>query len=144
MTRGPKRIALAPHYAPATCCDRGYGHPSGRPRVSLVPRLSRGTLRRNEKIRFRSSLAVPRDGCPPARPSPRSCNGVSRIMRANPRLPDVAQGGNDLLPVENLPCHAGAVQDAQFGHEPTHKVAGSDVKTNIIAGFAVAAPHLFP
>ena len=25
---------LNPHYARATCCDPGSGHPSGRPRVS--------------------------------------------------------------------------------------------------------------
>src|SRR5512139_492695 len=38
MSRGrPSR-----HYARTTCCDRGYGGPSGRPRVPPVPSLSRG------------------------------------------------------------------------------------------------------
>jgi hypothetical protein len=32
-------------------------------------------------VSLRSSPAVPRDGCPVAQPSPRSCDGVSSIMR---------------------------------------------------------------
>ena len=50
---------------------------AGRPRVSLVPSLSRGTLRRTDKY-----VSDPRPcGCPVARPSPRSRHGVSCIMR---------------------------------------------------------------
>jgi len=30
----PVDLTPNPHYARATCCDRGYGRPSGRPRVS--------------------------------------------------------------------------------------------------------------
>jgi len=43
--------------------------------------LGSRTLRRTEQVRLRSSPAVPRDGCPMARPSPRSRYGVSCIMR---------------------------------------------------------------
>src|SRR5512139_747669 len=64
----------SPHYARATCCDRGYGRPSGRPRVSDLATYG--------KVRLRSSPAVPWDGCPVARPSPQSHHGVSCIMRA--------------------------------------------------------------
>ena len=44
--------------------------------------LGSRTLRRTEQVRLRSSPAVPRDGCPVARPSARSRYGVSSIMRA--------------------------------------------------------------
>ena len=46
--------------------------------------LGSRTLRRTEQVRLRSSPAVPRDGSPVARPSPRSRYGVSCIMRARP------------------------------------------------------------
>jgi hypothetical protein len=29
-------LSLTPHYARDACCDRGYGRPSGRPRVSKL------------------------------------------------------------------------------------------------------------
>jgi len=81
--KGPKPvISFSPHYARATCCDRGSGGPSGRPRVSLVPTLSPSTLRRTDKHASGPSPAVPRDACPVARPSPRPRSGVSRKMRA--------------------------------------------------------------
>jgi hypothetical protein len=38
------------------------------------------TLRRTQQVRLSSSPAVPRDGCPVARPSPRSPYGVSCIL----------------------------------------------------------------
>jgi len=63
----------SPHYARTTCCDRGYGRPSGRPRSR--------TLRRTKQVRLRSESAELRDGCPVARPSPRSRDGVLCIMR---------------------------------------------------------------
>jgi len=49
--------------------------------VVLPGVLGSRTLRRTEQVRLRSSPSVPRDGCPVARPSPRSRCGVSRIMR---------------------------------------------------------------
>ena len=52
---------------------------AGRPRVFLRQAQDKLTSRRTENVRLRSSPAVPRDGCPVARPSPRSCGGVPCI-----------------------------------------------------------------
>jgi hypothetical protein len=68
----------SPHCARTTCCDRGYARPSGRPRVFLRQAQGKLTLRRTEKY----ASGPRRCGCPVARPSPRSRDGVSCIMRA--------------------------------------------------------------
>jgi hypothetical protein len=47
----------SPHYARTTCCDRGYGRPSGRPRVFLRQAQDKLTLRRTDKY---ASGPVPR------------------------------------------------------------------------------------
>jgi len=53
-----------PHYARTTRCDRGYGRPSGRPRVFLRQAQDKLTLRRTDKYASGPSSAVPRDGRP--------------------------------------------------------------------------------
>jgi len=45
---------INPHYARTTCCDRGYGRPSGRPGVFLHQAQDKLTLRRTEQVRLRS------------------------------------------------------------------------------------------
>ena len=51
ITRCP---TSSPHYARITCCDRGYGRPSARPRVFLRQAQDKLTLRRTEQVRLRS------------------------------------------------------------------------------------------
>jgi len=70
-------VGLNPPYARTTCCDRGYGRASGRPRVFLRQAQDKLTLRRTETY---ASCPSP-CGCPVAQPSPRSRYGVSCTMR---------------------------------------------------------------
>src|SRR5512139_3232274 len=51
--------------------------------VHIESRLSRGTLRRPDDYTSVPSPAVPRDGCPGARPFPRWRYGVSRTVQVS-------------------------------------------------------------
>jgi hypothetical protein len=55
-----RRQRGSPHDARTTCCDRGYGRPSGRPRVLLRQAQDKLTLRRTVKYASSPSPC----GCP--------------------------------------------------------------------------------
>src|SRR5512136_900217 len=64
---------------------------AGRPPVFLRQAQDNLTLRRTDTYASGPSPAVPRDGCPVARPSPRSRYGVPYIMRVEkPEGPRIA------------------------------------------------------
>src|SRR5512139_442581 len=61
-----------------------HGPPAANTDMAVLPSvLGARTLRRTETYASGPSPAVPRDGCPVARASPRSRDGVSCIMRAS-------------------------------------------------------------
>ena len=77
-TPSPK-FPLSPHYARATCSDRGYGRPSGPPRVFLRQSQDKLTLRRPDRY---ASAASPW-GYSVTQPSPRFRYDVSYPMRVS-------------------------------------------------------------
>ena len=87
------RLCRADHPAARASSDLP---PTGSPRQAR-DKQDKLTLRRTEQVRLRSSPAVPRDGCPAARPSPRSRYGVSCIMRASTRRLPRGWGMGNLL-----------------------------------------------
>ena len=91
------QFKLNPHYGQTTCSDRGFRPPSLRAVGSMsrkpgvlgrsfdrLPATSSGQAGQAGQAHLVSpSPTVPRDGCPVARPSPRSRYGVPCIMRGN-------------------------------------------------------------